>query len=131
CPEWDIFMIMLERRNLLTGPFVKRISSVHFPFPLPPQLFPSIRDILAGKWTTRPSNLALSLAGNSERILDLSLPGCYLCHRALRVCHALVRTNSNTLFSDVVREQQGSRMQEYPDNEEQILATWRERAELW
>jgi hypothetical protein len=73
CPEWDIFAIMLERRNLLTDPSVKPISNVDFPFPLPRHIDSFVRNLLAGKWTTRPSNFSLSLAGNLEIILDLSM----------------------------------------------------------
>jgi hypothetical protein len=53
-----------------------------------------------------------------------------MCHRALRVCGAPVKTNWSSMFSDDTHDQR-RRMQEYPDNEDQILATWTERAQLW
>ncbi|CAG8715266.1 10178_t:CDS:1, partial [Acaulospora colombiana] len=31
CPEWDILMIMLERRNLLAGPLIKPIKRITLP----------------------------------------------------------------------------------------------------
>jgi hypothetical protein len=73
CPEWDILVIMLERRNLLTGPLVKRISNICMPSLYPPSILRIICGLLAGRWTERPSNRDLSLSGNVEIILDLSL----------------------------------------------------------
>ncbi|PVF94331.1 hypothetical protein CPB86DRAFT_49309 [Serendipita vermifera] len=72
-PEWDTLVIMLERRNLLTGPCVNQISDIQFPFPIPAQLSCLVHDLLAGKWPTRPSHFELSLAGNVDIIMDLSL----------------------------------------------------------
>jgi hypothetical protein len=73
CPEWDILVIMLERRNLLTGPLVKRVSMICMPSSYPRSILRIICGLLAGRWTERPSNKDLSLSGNVEIILDLSL----------------------------------------------------------
>jgi hypothetical protein len=73
CPEWDILVIMLERRNLLTDPLVKPISSICMPSLYPRSILRIICGLLAGRWTERPSNKDLSLSGNADIILDLSL----------------------------------------------------------
>jgi hypothetical protein len=53
-----------------------------------------------------------------------------MCHRALRVCDEPVKVNWSSVSSEDIRKQR-RRMQEYPDDEDQILATWRKRAKLW
>jgi hypothetical protein len=73
CPEWDILMIMLERRNLLASSSTKRIKRLYLDSPLPSKIHKIISTLLAGKWAERLSNKELSLAGNADIILDLSL----------------------------------------------------------
>jgi hypothetical protein len=73
CPEWDILVIMLERRNLLTGPSIKRITKLNMPSLYPREILRVLCGLLAGRWTERPSNKDLSLAGNAEIIMDISL----------------------------------------------------------
>ncbi|PVF96809.1 hypothetical protein CPB86DRAFT_798610 [Serendipita vermifera] len=71
--EYDILMIMLERRNLLTGSSIKKITKLHLWKPYLPQFRPVLRALLQCKWVERSTNWELSLAGNAEAILDLSL----------------------------------------------------------
>ncbi|PVF92880.1 hypothetical protein CPB86DRAFT_688451, partial [Serendipita vermifera] len=73
CPEWDIFAIMLERRNLLASRSVARITELTIYSPCSPQIYRVISQLVLGKWTERPSNSELSMAGNAEIILDFSL----------------------------------------------------------
>jgi hypothetical protein len=73
CPEWDILVIMLERRNLLNGPSIKRITKIDMPSLYPREILRVLCGLLAGRWTERPSNKDLSLAGNAEIIMDVSL----------------------------------------------------------
>jgi hypothetical protein len=72
-PELDILVIMLERRNLLTGPAIKRIKKLEILSPYPPKIRQILSTLIRGKWAERPSNWELSLAGNAEIILDLTL----------------------------------------------------------
>ncbi|PVF91242.1 hypothetical protein CPB86DRAFT_688482, partial [Serendipita vermifera] len=71
--EYDILMIMLERRNLLTGSSIKKITKLHLIKPYPSQICLILLTLLECKWIERPRNRELSLAGNAEIILDLSL----------------------------------------------------------
>jgi hypothetical protein len=73
CPELDILIIMLERRNLRHGPGVKIIRRISFRSPCSFRIRLIISTLLAGKWVQRPSNRDLSLAGNAEVLLDLNL----------------------------------------------------------
>ncbi|PVF91705.1 hypothetical protein CPB86DRAFT_680614, partial [Serendipita vermifera] len=73
CPEWDILMIMLERRNLLSCSSIKRITRLDIKGAYSPKFCSILCNLLKCKWPERPSNRDLSLAGNAEMILDLSL----------------------------------------------------------
>ncbi|PVF92174.1 hypothetical protein CPB86DRAFT_681094, partial [Serendipita vermifera] len=70
CPEWDILMIMLERRNLLQEPGIKRITRFRLDSPCSSEILRIINTLLQGKWPHRPSNRDLSLVGNAEIFLD-------------------------------------------------------------
>src|SRR6202000_2481559 len=59
--EWDILVLMLERRNFCTMP-VKKIHSLKLPL-RPPHLDGVISSLLDGKFTERPSNEDLSTEG--------------------------------------------------------------------
>ncbi|PVF93222.1 hypothetical protein CPB86DRAFT_790381 [Serendipita vermifera] len=127
CPELDILMIMLERRNLLQGPGIKKIKRISFSSACSFSIQKIISKLLAGKWAERPSNKDLSLAGNAEVLLDLTLPGCYMCHRGLRFCDDPVQDipkggNTHGLLEA---------LQVYPEDEDEILSSWRDRAVLW
>ncbi|PVF96811.1 hypothetical protein CPB86DRAFT_798612 [Serendipita vermifera] len=128
--EWDILMIMLERRNLLTGSSIKKIAKLDIYCPCPSQLYSILCTLLKCKWPERPSNKELSLAGNAEIILDLSLPGCYWCHRMFRPCKLPVESH-NPSDADLERHLSLERLMQYPDNDDEILATWATRAILW
>jgi hypothetical protein len=71
-PSWDIFFIMLERRNLFSRS-VSPISSLKLPPTYPRALFRPIRDLLRQKIPDRPSNWELSDTRASERVLDLTM----------------------------------------------------------
>jgi len=62
--EWDILVLMLERRNFSTAP-VKRIRTLKLPL-RPPHLANVISSLLDGKFTERPSNTDLSTEGIRE-----------------------------------------------------------------
>ncbi|PVG01489.1 hypothetical protein CPB86DRAFT_794868 [Serendipita vermifera] len=121
CPEWDIFIIMLERRNLLASRGVARINKLTIPESCPLWIHQIIK---------RPANRELSMAGNAEIILDLSLPGCYLCHKALCHCEAPPKENWQP-EPDYDDKAFLARLREYPDSEDEILNTWGERSMLW
>ncbi|PVF90859.1 hypothetical protein CPB86DRAFT_522356 [Serendipita vermifera] len=70
CPEWDILMIMLERRNILAVPIIKPIRRLSLPSTCPSSVSQLLPGLLAGKWVQRPSNFELSQAGNAKNILN-------------------------------------------------------------
>jgi hypothetical protein len=73
CPEWDILLIMLERRNLLTSSNIKRIKKVSLPTLLPHWIYQAIGDLLRCKWPDRPSNRESSMSGNAKIILNSNM----------------------------------------------------------
>ncbi|PVG03978.1 hypothetical protein CPB86DRAFT_691145, partial [Serendipita vermifera] len=70
CPEWDILMIMLERRNILASRDIKPIKKLSLPITCPSSISQLLPGLLAGKWVLRPSNFELSQAGNAKDILE-------------------------------------------------------------
>ncbi|PVF92485.1 hypothetical protein CPB86DRAFT_717388 [Serendipita vermifera] len=130
CPEWDILMIMLERRNLLASPPIKPIKKITLPSICPPNIRRIIIDILKGKWPQRPSNKDLSPTSCVKSILDLTLPGCYTCHRTPRTCDEPIKVFWKGA-PDYRPESLLGLVEKYPHNEEEILNTWRERALVW
>ncbi|PVF92481.1 hypothetical protein CPB86DRAFT_791118 [Serendipita vermifera] len=129
-PEWDVLAIMLEHRNLLAGPHIRRIEKVSIPSVSPSQICQVISSLLKGKWLPRPSNKELSLAGNVKAILDPAIPGCLMCHRLLRDCTEPVKDvwKLEALKDDSTLLLQ---LQEYPYEDEVILNTWETRTTLW
>ncbi|PVF99141.1 hypothetical protein CPB86DRAFT_731677, partial [Serendipita vermifera] len=120
-------MIMLERRNLLQAPNIRKIKEISFRSPCSLGIQKVISTLLGGKWARRPSNKDLSLAGNAEILLDLTLPGCYMCHRGLRFCDAAVESvPKGCNQGDLVKK-----LQVYPEDEDEILSSWDERVLLW
>lgn len=71
---------MLERRNLLQGPNIKRIKELSFESSCSNGVRKIISTLLAGKWVDRPSNRDLSLSGNADIILDGLLSQARLLH---------------------------------------------------
>ncbi|PVF91080.1 hypothetical protein CPB86DRAFT_663678, partial [Serendipita vermifera] len=127
CPELDILMIMLERRNLLQGPGIKRIKTISLHTTCSLTIQRIISTLLGSRWAKRPSNRDLSLAGNADILLDLALPGCYMCHRGLRYCNT---TTKNAQTEDN-REILIDGLQVYPEDEDEILSSWNDGALLW
>ncbi|PVG03992.1 hypothetical protein CPB86DRAFT_779099, partial [Serendipita vermifera] len=120
CPEFDILMIMLERRNILANPGIKPIKRLSLPSTCPFAVSQLLPGLLAGKWVQRPSNFKLSQAGNARSILDSTKPGCFTCLRILRTCDAPLNTASS---DESAREMLLSDLERYPDSEDEILAT--------
>jgi len=73
CPEWDIFMIMLERRNCNKDPGVTPIKYIILPARIPRIIREAVRERIQGRRSPRPSNYELSLQGNLDVICDSDL----------------------------------------------------------
>jgi hypothetical protein len=73
-PEWDLLFIMLERRNRIPiSQGVARIETLILPSPIPPTLLAPLTEILAGRFTERPSNRDLSSSALLEVYFDMSM----------------------------------------------------------
>jgi len=73
CPEWDILMIMLERRNCTPDPAVTPIKYIILPALIPRIIREAVRERIQGRRSPRPSNYELSLQGNIDIICDSDL----------------------------------------------------------
>jgi hypothetical protein len=72
-PEWDIFFIMLERRNVTKTRGISKLKKITLPSHYPKELFQPIHDLIRGRFGTRPSNWNLSFAGNMELLEDITV----------------------------------------------------------
>jgi hypothetical protein len=63
-------------------------------------------------------------------MIFISRPGCYMCHRALRVCNKPIKDNWDP-GSGYDHSLNLSRLRDYPGSEDEILDTWKARALLW
>jgi hypothetical protein len=73
CPEWDIFMIMLERRNCKPDSAVIPIQYIVLPARVPRIIRSAVRERIQGRRSPRPSNYELSLQGNIDILCDSDL----------------------------------------------------------
>jgi hypothetical protein len=69
-PEWDIFFIMLERRNIPKMKGIAKLRKITIPSHYPKELSGPMRDLIRGRFATRPSNWDLSLAGQLDLLED-------------------------------------------------------------
>ncbi|PVG04316.1 hypothetical protein CPB86DRAFT_693954 [Serendipita vermifera] len=126
-PEWDIFFIMLERRNLHHSGKVSPIEKIQLPSYYPRFLFTPMHDLICGKFPIRPSNYDLSVAGNTDVLGDKSISGCILCLRSLLACDEppfpkLAFTSTASPATEISI---------YPTTDDEVLSTWEYRTKVW
>jgi hypothetical protein len=73
CPEWDILIEMLERRNFIQDQGIARIIRIDLPAYCPRQIRRLIIELVQGRRVVRPSNYELSLAANIDVLCDPSM----------------------------------------------------------
>ena len=73
CPEWDILMIMLERRNCIPDPAITPIKYLTLPPQIPRIIRETVRERIQGRRSSRLSNYELSLQGNLDIICNSNL----------------------------------------------------------
>ncbi|CAG7854210.1 SubName: Full=Uncharacterized protein {ECO:0000313/EMBL:CCA70431.1} [Serendipita indica DSM 11827] len=125
--EWDIFIIMLERRLMAQSRGVSTLQKIVFQRavsrPIRKIIIMNLRGLLVG----RPSNYDLSLYANCDTILDPSIPGCMSCHLQQVYCPQPIVTTGSSLFSGA-----SHLFTKYPEDEAELLATWESRfRQLW
>jgi hypothetical protein len=72
-PEWDIFFIMMDKRNVMKTQEVSKLKNIKLPNWYPKELLWPICELIRGKFATRPSNWDLSFAGNLELLEDVTM----------------------------------------------------------
>lgn len=125
CPEWDILLILLVRRNIRSTQGISAITTLEIPTRCPPRLIECFKAIVKGVPVKLPTSYELSLAGTFEIAQDPSIPGCVRCHRALKYCEG------GRTFLQVNRPPPPFERIEYPEDESEILQTWVARANQW
>ncbi|CCA69589.1 hypothetical protein PIIN_03528 [Serendipita indica DSM 11827] len=120
CPEWDILLVMLEKRLVAQANGVLPLETIHFRRPLSPLLKRTLAMRLAGYLTNRPSNHKLSTQGNLEGILDPTVTGCLDCHLWHHFCDWPIAVpydqgNSQSAVDDLAP---------YPNTGDEVLYSW-------
>ncbi|KIM26203.1 hypothetical protein M408DRAFT_10037 [Serendipita vermifera MAFF 305830] len=121
CPEWDILLILLVRRNIRSTPGISAITTLDISTRCPPLLIECFKSIIQGAPVAIPTYYELSLAGTLEIARDLSIPGCY--------CEVI----DDRRIARYRRKGRRPPQQhiEYPEDESEILQTWEARADQW
>jgi hypothetical protein len=106
CFEWDILLLMLERRILYSHLGISHINTLVLPHDLLYKLLHPIAELLQGKLPEREANEQFSLTAVGQRLWDNDMcveikhsaprltslplsPGCFSCCYAFRNCDAL------------------------------------------
>lgn len=84
--EWDILILMLERRNFVAQAGTSRIETLHFDAHLPYRLLHPLTLLLGGRFAERPSLKEFSIEAIGNRIWDPKISGCYSCVSMFRTC---------------------------------------------
>jgi hypothetical protein len=71
--EWDLLLLMLERRNFLNESGISSIKTFVFSYDLPYRLLYPISELLAGRFVDRDSNRSFSLEAIGDRVWDESM----------------------------------------------------------
>ena len=71
--EWDILLLMLERRNFLVQPGISLIKTLVVDNELPYRLLYPISELLGGRFVERDSNYSFSIEAIGERVWGQSL----------------------------------------------------------
>ncbi|KAG8825285.1 hypothetical protein FRC17_008756 [Serendipita sp. 399] len=85
--EWDMLLLMLERRNFLRNPNVCPIQEIKFRFARPTgKLLLPISSLLAGKFVDRLPIEEYSVTAVSQSFADVSKPDCPICVLIFKEC---------------------------------------------
>lgn len=93
--EWDILILMLERRNLVAHQGTASIKFMNFDGLLPYKLLYSITRLLNGKFAERPPLEEFSIEAIGSQLWNPQISGCRRCICSFRVCDHPVRTLSD------------------------------------
>ncbi|KAG8819754.1 hypothetical protein FRC17_010342 [Serendipita sp. 399] len=85
--EWDMLLLMLERRNFLRNPNVCPIQEIKFRFARPTRkLLLPISSLLAGKFVERLPIEEYSVTAVSQSFANVSKPDCPICVLIFKEC---------------------------------------------
>ncbi|KIM21773.1 hypothetical protein M408DRAFT_301075 [Serendipita vermifera MAFF 305830] len=84
--EWDLLLLMLERRNLINKPGISRIHSFQLDHSISYKLLRPIVELLGGKYPHRDSLAEYSSTAVGKLVWDKKLSGCQRCCRTFQSC---------------------------------------------
>jgi hypothetical protein len=139
-PQWDIFLIMLKRRNINTLKGIQPLKSLSIGGFYPEELTDPIVNLLRGRFSDWPTLYEISIHVALELIGDTSMyvnpielrwqwcvnavyrSGCDMCLQCFRSCTMkLFNMNKIQVLNDPPN------ILPYPPSEEDILLTWEAR----
>ncbi|PVF99266.1 hypothetical protein CPB86DRAFT_731575 [Serendipita vermifera] len=126
-PQWDIYLLMLKRRNILWANMASPLKILGLLACYPSELTPSIVNLLQGKFPQSPSYYEVSMHSIMELLHDVSIPGCQSCLLCLRSC-------GKELIADAMGTDLSAEawiIPPYPTSDDDILSTWEERYRFW
>ncbi|PVF99267.1 hypothetical protein CPB86DRAFT_299856, partial [Serendipita vermifera] len=126
-PQWDIYLLMLKRRNILWTNTTSPIKTLGLLACYPSELTSSIINLLQGKFSQSPSYYEASIHAVMELLHDESIPGCQSCLLCLRSCEKKLK--GDAMATDLSAE--ARRTPSYPVSDDDILSTWEERYHFW
>ncbi|PVF99265.1 hypothetical protein CPB86DRAFT_757032 [Serendipita vermifera] len=120
-PQWDIYMIMLKRRNVTGVKGISSIETLELSPQIPKELIQPIVHLLQGKLPAPIYFFDFSIHGALELVKDMSIPGCHRCLHSFRPCTEEPTTEALD-WSPIFL---------YPSDEDDILSSWEERNRVW
>ncbi|KIM19875.1 hypothetical protein M408DRAFT_30847 [Serendipita vermifera MAFF 305830] len=87
CVEWDLVILMLERRNIVSRGAVKAITTLHHSGNLSYKLSYPISRLLQGKFPEREPLSEYSIDTVGKVLWDRNVHGCHACIRMFKPCN--------------------------------------------
>ncbi|PVF97688.1 hypothetical protein CPB86DRAFT_734515 [Serendipita vermifera] len=129
-PHWDIFFLMVKRRNITTTEGIRPFKSLTITMRCPKELIRSLVDLLQGKFPNDVALYDLSINAVSEIVKDPSISGCEECLLSLRNC-TVTLSKVNRIRAHQRKVTKLPELPPYPTLEEDILSTWEDRNKTW
>lgn len=123
-PEWDIFVIMLQRRMRAQNEGVLQLQSMRFSTGLPRHIHNLLIRHMKGYLVKWPNYHELSIYTSIESVLDLSISGCMACHLNRVYCSSPVIPADKEKGRVSLLQASIMSLDPYPTSVDEILATW-------
>ncbi|PVF95061.1 hypothetical protein CPB86DRAFT_711910 [Serendipita vermifera] len=129
-PQWDIYLLMLKRRNIMGPENISKLTNLGLYEDFPQQLARPVVDLIQGKFPQSLSLYDISVHAALSTLGDLSIPGCMSCMLCFRPCNGKLDPGRyrNQSQSNSTRYPEPT---PYPETEDDILSSWEERNQFY